>query len=225
MDTPGHEAFCSMRVRGAHAADIAVLVVSAEDGVKPQTIEALKCINQDAMPFIVALNKIDRAGANIDKVKQNLAENEILVEGWGGTVPAIAISGKTGEGVPDLLEMIALQSDIEELTGDPSIPAEGFVIESNLDPKQGISATLLIKNEIIVAIANKYKKTVPQIILRWDYQQGIVSVPKSQNPIRLKENISIFDFVLSDNEIESIDRVNIDFRVRHNPDSCDFTKL
>ncbi len=146
LDTPGHEAFCSMRVRGAHAADIAVLVVSAEDGVKPQTIEALKCINQDAMPFIVALNKIDRAGANIDKVKQNLAENEILVEGWGGTVPAIAISGKTGEGVPDLLEMIALQSDIEELTGDPSIPAEGFVIESNLDPKQGISATLLIKN-------------------------------------------------------------------------------
>lgn len=149
LDTPGHEAFCSIRARGAKVADIAVLVVSAEDGVKPQTIEALNCINEDAMPFIVALNKIDRAKANVDKVKQNLAENGILVEGWGGTVPIIPVSAKTGEGVPDLLEMIALQSDIEELDGDPSILAEGFVIESNLNPKQGISANLIIKNGTI----------------------------------------------------------------------------
>jgi translation initiation factor IF-2 len=146
LDTPGHEAFCSVRARGAQVADIAILVVSAEDGVKPQTIEALNCIRKDSMPFIVALNKIDRAGANIDKVKQDLAENGVLVEGWGGTVPAVAISSKTGEGVPDLLEMIALQADIEDLKGDPTLLAEGFVIESNLNPKQGISATLIIKN-------------------------------------------------------------------------------
>lgn len=146
LDTPGHEAFCSVRARGARVADIAILVVSAEDGVKPQTIEALNCINKDSMPFIVALNKIDRQGANIDKAKQNLAENGILVEGWGGNVPIVAISAKTGKGVADLLEMIALQSDMEELTGDPSVPAEGFVIESNLDPKQGISTIILIKN-------------------------------------------------------------------------------
>jgi translation initiation factor IF-2 len=146
LDTPGHEAFCSIRERGARVADIAVLVVSAEDGVKPQTIEALNCITKDSMPFIVALNKIDRAGANIDKTKQDLAENGVLVEGWGGTVPVVAISGKTGEGVPDLLEMIALQSDIEELKGDHSVLAEGFVIESDLNPKQGISASLIIKN-------------------------------------------------------------------------------
>ncbi|MFH0804060.1 MAG: translation initiation factor IF-2 [Candidatus Zambryskibacteria bacterium] len=146
LDTPGHEAFCSMRERGADVADIAVLVVSAEDGVKPQTIEALSCITKSAMPFIVAISKIDRPGANLDKTKQNLAENEILVEGWGGTVPVVAVSGKTGEGVSDLLEMITLQSDIEELTGDPSAPAEGFVIESDLNPKQGISAILVIKN-------------------------------------------------------------------------------
>jgi translation initiation factor IF-2 len=149
LDTPGHEAFCSIRARSTKVADIAVLVVSAEDGVKPQTIEALDCINKDSTPFIVALNKIDRAGANVDKVKQNLAENGVLVEGWGGTVPVVSVSAKTGEGVPDLLEMIALQSDLEDLKGNPSIPAEGFVIESNLNPKQGISATLIIKNGLL----------------------------------------------------------------------------
>lgn len=146
LDTPGHEAFCSIRARGAQVADIAILVVSAEDGVKPQTLEALSCINKDAIPFIIALNKIDRPGADIDKVKTSLAEIGVLVEGWGGNVPVVAISAKTGEGINDLLEMVTLQSDVEELTGDPSIPAEGFIIESGLDPKQGISTTLLIKN-------------------------------------------------------------------------------
>jgi translation initiation factor IF-2 len=146
LDTPGHEAFSSIRSRSTKVADIAVLVVSAEDGVKPQTIEALGFINKNSMPFVVALNKIDRARANIDKTKQNLAENGILVEGWGGNVPIVPISAKTGEGVPDLLEMIILQSVLEDLRGDPSIPAEGFVIESDLNPRQGISATLIIKN-------------------------------------------------------------------------------
>lgn len=161
LDTPGHEAFCSIRERGANVADIAILIVSAEDGVKPQTIEALNCINKDSMPFVVALSKIDKVGANLDKTKQDLAEHGVLVEGWGGTVPVVAISSKTGKGVPDLLEMIALQSDIEELDGDPSIPAEGFVIESDLNPKQGISATLIIKNGslktgLFVATAGAY---------------------------------------------------------------------
>lgn len=146
LDTPGHEAFCTLRERGADVADIAILVVSAEDGVKPQTIEALNCIKKDDMPYIVAINKIDKVGANIDKIKQNLAENNVLLEGWGGTVPSVAISAKTGENVSELLELIALQSDIEELKGDPKIEAEGVVIESDLNPQQGISATLIIKN-------------------------------------------------------------------------------
>ena len=146
LDTPGHEAFCSIRARGALVADIAVLVISAEDGIKPQTIETLDCIKKDGMPFIIALNKIDRPSADIDKIKTGLAENGVLVEGWGGTVPVVAISAKTGEGIADLLEMVALQSDMEELTGNLFVSAEGFVIESSLDPKQGISATLLIKN-------------------------------------------------------------------------------
>lgn len=146
LDTPGHEAFCKVRERGSKVADIAVLVVSAEDGVKPQTIEALNCIKNDNLPFIVAINKIDRPGANIDKTKQNLAENGILVEGWGGTVPVVAISAKKGDGIAELLEMIVLQADLLELKGNLKELAHGFVIESNLDPKKGISATLIIKN-------------------------------------------------------------------------------
>ncbi|HEY4480147.1 MAG TPA: translation initiation factor IF-2 [Candidatus Paceibacterota bacterium] len=146
LDTPGHEAFCSIRERGAKVADIALLVVSAEDGVKPQTLEALKCIKCDETPFIIAINKIDRPGANIEKVKQGLAENEVLVEGWGGHVPTVAISAKTGENISELLEVISLQADVEEFQGNKNIPAEGFVIESGLNPKQGIAATLIIKD-------------------------------------------------------------------------------
>jgi len=146
LDTPGHEAFCSIRERGTRIADVAVLVVSAEDGVKPQTVEALNCITKDSTPFIVALNKIDRPNADIDRIKTDLAENGVLVEGWGGSVPIVPLSAKTGEGITDLLEIIALQSDLEELVGDSSLMAEGFVVESNLNPKQGIAATLLIKN-------------------------------------------------------------------------------
>lgn len=145
LDTPGHEAFCSIRERGSQVADIAILVVSGEDGVKPQTIEALKCINNDKLPFIVAITKIDKPGANIDKVKQSLAEQEVFVEGWGGTVPVVPLSSKTGEGVEDLLEMISLQADLENFVGDTSKKASGFILESNLNPNTGISSTLIIK--------------------------------------------------------------------------------
>lgn len=146
LDTPGHEAFCSIRERSSMVADIAVLVVSVEDGVKPQTKEAIGCIVKDNVPFIVAVNKIDKGGNNLDKIKQNLAENEVLVEGWGGNVPIVGISAKTGEGVNELLEIIVLQADIEDLRGEKEKEAEGFVIESNLNPKEGLSATLIIKD-------------------------------------------------------------------------------
>jgi translation initiation factor IF-2 len=146
LDTPGHEAFRSVRKSGSKVADIAVLVVSAEDGVKPQTIEALECIREDKIPFIVAINKIDKPNANIDKTKQELAEKEVLVEGWGGQVPVVNISAKTGEGVNDLLETILLQGDLEELSSNAGEPASGYVLESNLDMKKGISATLVVKN-------------------------------------------------------------------------------
>lgn len=145
LDTPGHEAFCSIRERGASAADIAVLVVSAEDGVKPQTIEAMKCIKKEEVPFIVAINKIDKPGANIEMTKQSLAENEIYVEGYGGDVPVVPISALRGDGVSELLDMIMLVADLKDIKATPDKPAEGVVIEAGLDSKKGIYATLLIK--------------------------------------------------------------------------------
>jgi translation initiation factor IF-2 len=146
LDTPGHAAFTGMRERGAVAADIAILVVSAEDGVKAQTIEALHTIRNANIPFIVAINKIDRPGANIEKAKQMLAEQEVLVEGYGGTTSWNAISAKVGTGVDELLETILLVADVENLQATPANNAEGIIIESRLDPKRGIAATLIVKD-------------------------------------------------------------------------------
>lgn len=146
LDTPGHAAFTGMRERGASAADIAILVVSAEDGVKAQTLEALQTIRNAGIPFIVAINKVDRPDANIERTKQTLAEHEVLVEGYGGTTPWVAVSAIKGTGVQDLLDTILLVCDIEELVSDAEAPATGIVIESHLDPKRGITGTVVIKN-------------------------------------------------------------------------------
>ncbi len=146
LDTPGHEAFRSMRFRGAAVADVAVLVVSAEDGVKPQTLEALKAIKESNTPYVVAMTKIDKPNANIERTKQTLAEHEIYIEGYGGDVPAVPVSGKTGEGIPALLDIILLLSDLHELSYNKALRGEGVVIESHLDPKKGVSATLIIKD-------------------------------------------------------------------------------
>jgi translation initiation factor IF-2 len=146
LDTPGHEAFLSVRRRGSSIADIVILIISAEDGVKPQTIESIKCIKENKVPFIVAVNKIDKPNADVNKVKQELAEHEIFVEGWGGNTPIALISAKTGQGIPELLDTLALLSEIEEIQGDPELPAEGFVIESEKDPKKGVLSVLVIKN-------------------------------------------------------------------------------
>lgn len=149
LDTPGHEAFSKMRDRGAQLADIAILIVSAEDGVKPQTVEAWKTILENKTPVIVAINKIDKPGANIEKTKIDLAENEIYLENYGGTVPYAEISAQTGEGVDNLLSLINILAEMEGFTGDENINAEGKVVEVNLDPKRGIGATLIIKNGTI----------------------------------------------------------------------------
>lgn len=146
LDTPGHEAFTKMRIRGAATADIAVLVVAADEGIKPQTIEAYGAIKEAGLPFIVAINKIDKPDAQPEKIKSQLAENGIYVEGYGGNVPFANISAKTGQGVPDLLDLILLQAELEDLKADPNQNASGIVIESNLDTKRGVSSTLIIKN-------------------------------------------------------------------------------
>lgn len=146
LDTPGHEAFCNIRERGVQAADIAILVVSAEDGVKPQTVEAYKDIETKKIPYIVAITKIDKPNADVNKAKQSLGENEIYVEGWGGDVPCVAISAVTGEGIPELFEMVMLVSEMAALKTDPGAPTTGIVIESALDTRKGISASLLVKD-------------------------------------------------------------------------------
>lgn len=146
LDTPGHESFKTLRERGAKVADVAILVVSAEDGVKPQTIEALAKIREQNIPFVVALNKIDRPGANIDRAKVSLAENDVYVEGYGGTISCVPISAKNGTGITDLLDVVFLATDILELKGDPKAPATGVVIESKLDARKGTTATLVIKD-------------------------------------------------------------------------------
>lgn len=146
LDTPGHEAFQKMRLRGADVADVAILVVSAEDGVKPQTLEALASIKQANIPFLVAINKIDKPGANLVKTQSSLIENEIYIEGMGGDIPWAAISAKTGEGISDLLDLVILTADLTELTGDTNTLASGHIIEAKLDAKRGNTATLIVKN-------------------------------------------------------------------------------
>ena len=133
LDTPGHEAFQKMRLRGADVADIAILVVSAEDGVKPQTLEALASIKQANIPYIVAINKIDKPGADIMRTQTSLIENEIYVEGMGGDIPWVGISAKTGQGIDEMLDIVVLAADIAELTADSNAPAVGQIIEGKLD--------------------------------------------------------------------------------------------
>jgi len=146
LDTPGHEAFQELRGRGARVADIGILVVSAEDGVKQQTKEALKAIVEAKLPYIVAINKMDKPGADVDRTKQSLAENEIFIEGYGGSIPFVPVSALTGKGVPELLDMVNLVAELEELTADSEVDAEGIVLETNRDKQKGVSATLIIKN-------------------------------------------------------------------------------
>lgn len=146
LDTPGHEAFSKMRARGATTSDIAILVVSAEDGIKAQTMEAYNTIIESKIPYIVAINKIDKPNANIDKVKMDLVEKGIYLEGLGGDIPFVPISAKNGTGVNELLDMILLVSMMHESIGDKSLPATGVIIEANREPKRGISATAIIKD-------------------------------------------------------------------------------
>ncbi|MEE0060447.1 MAG: translation initiation factor IF-2, partial [Acutalibacteraceae bacterium] len=157
LDTPGHEAFTTMRARGAMATDIAILVVAADDGIMPQTVEAINHAKAAGVSIIVAINKMDKPTANPDQVKQQLTEHSIVPEEWGGDVPCIPVSAKTKEGLDDLLEMVILTADIMELKANPDRSAKGVVIEARLDKGRGPIATMLVQNgtlntgDIIVA--------------------------------------------------------------------------
>ncbi len=151
LDTPGHEAFTAMRARGANITDIAILVVAADDSVKPQTIESISHAKAAGVPIIVAINKMDKPGANPDMVKQDLSSHGIVVEEWGGDVIAVPVSAKSGDGIVNLLEMILLQAEVLELKANPDRFALGTVIEARLDKAKGPIATLLVTNGTLKA--------------------------------------------------------------------------
>jgi translation initiation factor IF-2 len=149
IDTPGHEAFSKMRQRGARIADIAIIVVAADDSVKPQTKEAIKIVQETQTPFIAAINKIDKSSADVTRTKNDLMQAGVLLEGYGGNISGQEISAKTGQGVNELLDLILLTAEMEELTCDPDAPARGIILEAKLDSRRGIMASAIVTNGTI----------------------------------------------------------------------------
>jgi translation initiation factor IF-2 len=145
LDTPGHEAFAAIREHGALLTDIVIIVVAADDGIKPQTLEAIRFARKAGVKIIVAVNKIDKEGADLNRVKQQLSENDLLVEEWGGDTVALPVSAKTQEGIPALLDMILLVTDVEELKADTDVPARGLIIEAHVEQGRGPVAQALIE--------------------------------------------------------------------------------
>ncbi|MEO1369023.1 MAG: translation initiation factor IF-2, partial [Acidobacteriota bacterium] len=146
LDTPGHEAFTMMRARGAKVTDIVILVVAADDGVMPQTIEAIDHAKAAKVPLVVAINKVDKANANLDRVRKELSDHGLLVEDWGGDTVAVPVSALQGDGIENLLEMVLLTADILELKAAPSLPARGVVLEARKDTGRGVVATVVIQD-------------------------------------------------------------------------------
>ncbi|HET7059719.1 MAG TPA: translation initiation factor IF-2 [Candidatus Saccharimonadales bacterium] len=145
LDTPGHEAFAAIREHGAHLTDIVIIVVAADDGIKPQTIEAIRFAKKAGVKIVVAINKIDKEGANLDRIKQQLSENDLLVEEWGGDTVVVPVSAKTKEGVDKLLDMILLVTDVEELKADFDVPARGLIIEAHVEQGRGPVGQALVE--------------------------------------------------------------------------------
>ncbi len=183
IDTPGHSAFSAMRRRGGQAADVAVLVVAADDSVMPQTVESIEHIKSAGIPFVVAVNKVDLPGVNPDRVKTDLANNNVYLEGYGGNIPFVNISAKTGVGVDELLEIILLLAELEELKDNSAdIPATALVIESSLHPQIGPLATLLVKSGVFNKNDNLFlaKKNIGKIRSMIDFTgKTITSAPPS----------------------------------------------
>lgn len=146
IDTPGHEAFSRMRATGAEVADLAVLVIAADEGVKQQTKEAIKTLNETKTPFVVALNKVDKQDADLEKTKNELTSTGVFLEGYGGQTSYQAISAKTGQGVNELLDLVILVADVEHLTYDPAHPASGYILEAKLDSRRGFETIAILKD-------------------------------------------------------------------------------
>lgn len=187
IDTPGHQAFAKIRSRGAAAADIAILVVAADDSVKPQTIESIEQIKAAGIPMIVAINKIDMPGAIVDKVKSDLAKVGVQVEGFGGDVPFQLVSAKVGTGVPELLELILLVGDMQDLKADPIASFTGIVIETKVDKFRGMSGTVLVKNGTLHTGAVLYEGMIPlgKVRAMTDEQGKVVKEAAPSKPVEV----------------------------------------
>jgi translation initiation factor IF-2 len=186
LDTPGHEAFTAMRARGAQVTDLVVLIVAADDGVQPQTLEAINHASAAGVPIVVAINKIDKPGANAEVVKKQLAENNILVEEWGGKYQCAEISAKKGVGVDKLLDMILLEADVLELKANPDRPGRGIIIESKLDKGKGPVGTVLVQQGTIrvgqLFIAGQYSGKVRAMYN--ERNQKVLAAPPS-SPVQI----------------------------------------
>ena len=202
IDTPGHEAFSAIRSRGAKVADIAILVVAADEGVRPQTKEAIEIIKKAGLPVIVAINKIDKPGVQPERVKGELAKLDILTESMGGKVPEVLVSAKTGQGIDELLEVILLISEMEKLSADTTKAAEGVIIEAYLDNRRGPVATLLLRDgklkvgEIIGTQSAFGKVKALEDFQSQEIQEGLPSMPVIilgfENVPQVGEQIKIF---------------------------------
>jgi translation initiation factor IF-2 len=217
LDTPGHESFQNMRERGVEIADIAILVVSAEDGVKAQTLQAYETVKKIGIPYIVAINKIDKPGADIERTKNNLVENGIYLEGMGGDITFVCISAKTGENISELLDNILLLSEMSDLKYNKNIHATGRVLESFVDSKRGISATLVLSDGVLPSSGSILAGTsLSPIRIIEDFNGKTVKTAIAGEPIK----VTGFDtiptsgsiFISNDNkkEIEKVQQSEID---------------
>ena len=224
LDTPGHEAFAALREHGAHLTDVVIIVVAADDGIKPQTIEAIRFARKAASQMIVAITKIDKEGANIERIKQQLAEQQLQAEDWGGDTVIVPVSSKTKEGVDKLLDMVLLVADVEELKADIDEPGEGLVIESHMEQGRGSIAVALVqqgtlkKGDFVVA-GNTYAKvrvledslgkpidkagpSTPVII------SGFKALPEFGNTFKVVKNEKLARNLVANNEQDNTDSSN-----------------
>lgn len=187
IDTPGHQAFTNMRSRGAQVADIAILVVAADDSVKPQTIEAISQVKKAGIPMLVAINKIDLPSAQIEKVKKDLAKHSVQLEGFGGEIPWVGISAKHGTGISDLLEMIILVSGVTGISSEPTAPLSAVVIETRLDKGKGMVADVIVKKGTIHFGTSLYEgqKVVGKVRSLIDEQQNRITEAGPSKPVEI----------------------------------------
>lgn len=217
LDTPGHEAFQQMRFRGADVADIAILIVSAEDGVMPQTMEALECITKANIPYIVAINKIDKPNANLVRTQSSLIEHGIYIEGMGGDISWVPISAKVGTGVDELLDVVLLTAELAELKANSTDPATGKVIEGKLDVRRGNTATLMVKDGVLESgmFVVSGKSFAPVRIME-DWSGKTIKIAHASEPVLIVGWTSVptvgssFTTVKTKKEAEELVRLSVD---------------